>query len=296
MDKHNRKYSLFINRLSLIVAFLCIIIGVAVIAIPVFSFLNDYIENEKVDSLYRNSEKRCNVTSNNNINKTKNVPKSLMILKMQKKQNIQNTQNIQSVNKIKSEKKYLYATDAIMAKYKGLLNINKDIIGWIKIDNTKINYPIFHANNNEYYLHRDITRKKSVYGSIFLDHRNNKNMADKNLLIYGHNMLDHSMFNNLVYFKGRSFFEKHRYIQIDNLYTENMWEIFSVYIVDANKETIAVNFKNNNEFLNYIEKCKNRSIYKRNIKLNKADRIVTLVTCSYEFQNARTIIQARLVK
>jgi sortase B len=278
MDKHNRKHSLFINRLSLIFAFLCIIIGVAIIAIPAVSFLNDYIENKKVDYLYKNSEKNLvSASQNDYILKAKKTNKPLKVQKVEKNQ------------------KYLIA-NKIMSKYKNLLKINKDIAGWITINNTKINYPVLYHNDNEYYLHKDIERKNSVYGSIFLDHRNNKNMADKNLLIYGHNMLDHSMFNNLVYFKQHSFFEKHRYIQIDNLYNKGLWEVFSVYIVDANKEMIPVNFKNNKDFLDYIKKCAKRSMYKVSTNLKENDRIATLVTCSYEINNARTIVQAKLVK
>ena len=84
-------------------------------------------------------------------------------------------------------------------------------------------------------------------------------------------------------------------IYISNLYKEFIWKIFAVYVVDADNETIDINYDTDEEFLDYIKSCEARSLFKRDANINKDDKIITLVTCSYEIDNARTIVQAKLI-
>lgn len=184
----------------------------------------------------------------------------------------------------------------ILEQYAPLLEINPEVIGWITIDNTPIHYPLMQHKDNEYYLSHDPSNTSSMYGSIYIDYRNHPSMQNQNTLIYGHNMNDGSMFHELLNFKDETFFTSHPYLYISNLYECFTYEVFSVYVVDADVETIAPSFPSDEAFLSYLDSCMARSLYPSNVSFNPTDEIVTLVTCSYELPNARTIVQARRIQ
>lgn len=190
----------------------------------------------------------------------------------------------------------LTPTPEILEQYAPLLEINPEVVGWITIDNTPINYPLMQHKDNEYYLLHDPSNTSSIYGSIYIDYRNHPSMQNQNTLIYGHNMNDGSMFHELLKFKDETFFTSHPYLYISNLYERFTYEVFSVYVVDADIETIAPSFSNDEAFLSYLNSCMVRSLYPSDISFNSTDEIVTLVTCSYELPNARTIVQARRIQ
>lgn len=184
----------------------------------------------------------------------------------------------------------------VLPKFKPLLEINKEVVGWINIPGTNIDYPVLQAGDNDYYLNHDINGNKSLFGSIFMDFRNNTNRSNSNIILYGHNMKNGSMFHDLVYYKDQQFFEKHSIIFFDTLYEEEKWEVFSVYVTDVNFNYLVTNFKTFEEYDKYLNAIKGKSLFKKDITLTKDDRILTLSTCSYEFKNARLVVQAKLVK
>ncbi len=177
-----------------------------------------------------------------------------------------------------------------------LLKINEDITGWIKIPDTKVDYPIVQGTDNDFYLKRNHEKKESRYGSIFMDFRNNFESLDKNTILYGHHMADGMMFNNVAKYKQRKFFESHPYIFFSTLYDELKWEVFSVYVTDVNFDYIRVSFDADNDFLEFVDVLKEKSIYETDITLDSNDIILTLSTCSYEFENARTVVHAKLLE
>lgn len=183
----------------------------------------------------------------------------------------------------------------ILPQYNELINVNSEVIGWIKVDGTRIDYPLLQHDDNEYYLHMNIENKKSKRGCVYIDYRNNSELTDKNTLIYAHNMKDGSMFRDLVSYKKRSFFDSHRTIHISNIYEEGLWEVFSVYVVDADKETIDIDYSKEGSFINAMDGFKKRSMFKTNTTIESGDRIATLVTCSYETSNSRTIVHAKYI-
>lgn len=183
----------------------------------------------------------------------------------------------------------------ILPKYNKLLKINNEVSGWIKIEGTRIDYPILQHKDDDYYLHRDINKKTSRYGCIFMCYCNDKDLLGKNTLIYGHHMKNNTMFADLVLYKDKKFFDKHREIYVDSLHSLGIWEVFSVYIVNANKETIPIFFKNNESFLKAAQSFQKRSKFKTDTLLSKDDRIVTLSTCSYEAPNTRTIVHTKYI-
>lgn len=176
-------------------------------------------------------------------------------------------------------------------KEQSLKTINENIIAWISLPNTRIDYPLVRGDDNLFYLDHDINKKPSIHGSIFMDYRN-KNSHDKNLVIYGHHMKDGTMFKDLVKYKDADFFKENDliYLDIDGELLE--YKIFAVIVTDGNSDYISIDFNDSDEFLNYIEDIKKNSLFKRDLAFDGHEEILTLSTCSYEFDNARTAIYA----
>lgn len=174
-----------------------------------------------------------------------------------------------------------------------LIKINEDYKMWIEVPNTNINYPVVQGQDNDFYLSHDFNKKESSSGAIFIDYKNNID-KDKNIIIYGHNMKNKSMFQNLMKFKDEEFWKENNKIilTIDGKTYE--YEIFSSYISNAKDIDLKTNFENDDEYLKYIDDIKKRSIFHRDMNIKSNDRIITLSTCSYEKDDARMIIHGRL--
>lgn len=181
--------------------------------------------------------------------------------------------------------------------YNTLKGKNEDYVFWVSVDNTNINYPVVQTSDNSTYLKKGFNKKKSSSGTIFMDTLNNF-MTDKNVVLYGHNMNNKTMFNNLNKFKDRSFFNKNNKIRIKNTNNgkEYIYEVFSVYHSDNNFNYNTVVFNDNYTFENYISDIKEKSMFKKNIDISPRDKIITLTTCSYEFKGAKTSVHAKLVE
>ena len=183
-----------------------------------------------------------------------------------------------------------------LEKFEPLLKINEDIVGWVQVPNTKVNYPVVKTTDNDFYLHHNIKKEKSVAGSIFMDYRNNENVEDRNTIIYGHNMKDGSMFKDLVNYKKQEFLKENQTIEFSNLKDEMQWMIFSVYITDTNFNYIRTKFVDDEDYERFLNEISSKSMYDTQTNVSKEDQIVTLSTCTYEFKNARLAIHAKRVK
>lgn len=179
-------------------------------------------------------------------------------------------------------------------RFKELLDINKDIVGWIKIPGTKIDYPVVQADNNQFYLNHDINKEVSSHGSIFMDYRNSHD-EELNTVIYGHNMKDGSMFAGLSQYKKSDFYEKNPYIEYDSLGQSMKWQIFSVYIYEPNDDYFKVYFNDSKEYAEYLDKIILKSIYNTGVDVRSEDKILTLMTCSYESKDLRLVIHAKII-
>ncbi|WP_346886613.1 class B sortase [Clostridium sp. UBA4395] len=209
---------------------------------------------------------------------------------------IDNTQEIKtSENNINNSEKLESKEDAKI-NFKDLLAINSEVVGWIKIQDTNINYPVVKGKDNEYYLNHNIKKESSASGSIFMDYRNKVNEEDLNTIIYGHNMKDGSMFKTLASYKEEDFLINHPIIELTTLNKTTKWEIFSVYITDTSFNYIRTNFENEEDYGEFLSTMKNKSIHDVGINVTSDDVILTLSTCTYEFYDARFAIHARLVR
>ena len=174
--------------------------------------------------------------------------------------------------------------------------LNKDYRGWLTINNTNINYPILQGKDNNYYLDKDINKNYLVSGSIFLDFRNNK-FDDENTILYGHSMKNDTMFAQLDKFKEKEFFNENNKIVILTPEGKKLtYEVFYAYTTDVKDNYNETNFKTENEYRNFLNKIENKSIVKSKLKVIPKDKILTLSTCSYEYEGARMVVHAKLME
>ncbi|MFB5764093.1 class B sortase [Paenibacillus medicaginis] len=181
-------------------------------------------------------------------------------------------------------------------QFQPLLVINQDIVGWLTIDGTAVDYPILQAEDNEFYLSRNYRKEQTRAGSIFMDFRNRIDGTDQNTVIYGHRMKDNSMFGSLKKYLDKDYFKAHPVIYYDTLYGSYDLEIFSVYRTTADVNYIRTSFNSEFDYAEFIEQSQQRSEYETGVHVNTTDRIVTLSTCDYVLdpEEGRLVVQARL--
>lgn len=189
-------------------------------------------------------------------------------------------------------------SEKLTINYDSLLNINSDSKGWIRFNQDKIHYPIVQSVDNRYYLNHDIYKNSSSLGAIFMDYRN-QSFQDKNVVIFGHNVSPgEAMFGSLKDVLNNHFFdqEENRMIEIMDLNNHSyFYEIFSVYTISVEEYYITTNFNNNEEYIEFLNTIKERSIRDFDIDLSTSDHILTLSTCDgYSSTNKRLVVHARL--
>ena len=162
-----------------------------------------------------------------------------------------------------------------------LLKKNSDTVGYLSVNNTKINYPVVQGSTNSYYLNRDFNKRKNSMGWIFMDYRNNSKELDKNTIIYGHNIKQGIMFGTLKYALNSSWYKKEsNQIITFNTPTKTMkWRIFSIYRIPATEDYLKTEFKDDAEYMDFINMLKSRSLYDFNQTIDESSKIITLSTC-----------------
>jgi len=172
---------------------------------------------------------------------------------------------------------------------------NDDIVSYVRIEGTNIDYAVVQASDNYFYLNLDLNRKKNTAGSLFLDYENNPEELDRNNIIYGHNMRNGSMFHNLRNYTDKAYFEEHRYIEYTTMYEETVWEIFSAYTATIVFNYIQVHFENDAEFETLIKNIKQKSYYDTGVEVGPEDMILTLSTCTNANAAERLVVSAKLI-
>lgn len=173
---------------------------------------------------------------------------------------------------------------------------NSDTVGWINVNNTNINYPFVQGKDNSYYLSHSFDKKYNEAGWVFLDYRNNKNLNNKNTILYAHSRLDKTMFGSLSKVLKSSWYNN-KDNHIIRLSTDNentLWQIFSVYKIPEESYYITTNFNSNEEYTKFLNTIKQRSIHNFNTNLDANDKILTLSTCYSDTE--RTVVHAKLIK
>lgn len=178
--------------------------------------------------------------------------------------------------------------------FAGLQAINDDVVGWIYLEDTHVNYPVVLGPDNDYYLNRMYNGVGNGAGSIFMDYRNNGMFTDRNNILYGHRMNNGTMFADISKYSNREFFESHPYVLIVTPEGKYKAEVFSAYIANTTYSSWDQGFDGDDIYLQWLETLKSRSYFDREISFTADDRVLTLSTCTYEFENARFVVHAIL--
>lgn len=172
---------------------------------------------------------------------------------------------------------------------------NSDVVGWISVPNTIIEYPVVITTDNDYYLHYNYKKEKSKSGAIFMDYRNADFENSRHVIIYGHNMRNGTMFHELNSYKNKDFFKQNPVITLYYKGKKYEYEIFSANVVLADINFIRTKFKSDDDFVDYFAEFKSYSKFENDVTVGPNDQVLTLSTCTYEYDDSRFIVQARRV-
>lgn len=177
-----------------------------------------------------------------------------------------------------------------------LKKTNKDVLGWIQVNGTNINYPFVQTTDNKYYLDHSIDKTYTDAGWVFMDYRNNINSDTKNMILYAHARKNTTMFGSLKNILKNNWYNdiNNHVIKISTEKENTMWQVFSIYKIPTTNDYIQTEFMSDYEFNEFLQKIKNRSQFKFNTSLNSNDRILTLSTCYTN--NEKVVLHAKLIK
>ncbi len=187
-------------------------------------------------------------------------------------------------------------TNLIDVDFTDLKNINNEVVGWIQVNGTNVNYPFVQTKDNSYYLNHQLDKKKNTAGWVFMDYRNNIQELDNNTIIYAHGRINNTMFGSLRSIIKKSWYQdKNNHIVKLSTETENtLWQVFSTYRIKTTNDYIQNTFDSEEEYIEFLNMIKNRSVYDYQVLLNENDKILTLSTC-YD-DHTKVVLHAKLIK
>ena len=184
-----------------------------------------------------------------------------------------------------------------MIQVKTLQQENSDIVSFLEIENTDISYPVLQGNDNEYYMNHNYKKEKSKNGSIFLDKDYDWNIPSNNFLIYGHNLNNGTMFQELLKYSDESYYREHPEITFTTTDEEAKYDIISVFRSKVYNTTdnvfkyyFFINPKTEGEYNDYIKNIKEKSLYNIEKTAEYGTQLITLSTCSYHVKDGRFVV------
>lgn len=191
----------------------------------------------------------------------------------------------------------------ILPEYQTLYSLNKRLIGWVKIDDTYIDYPVLQTVNNDYYLNHNFDQEEDKNGSIFLDKDCSIYPRSTNLILYGHHMRSGRMFGQLNKYSSEKFYKEHKYIQFDTIYEKGTYEVMYVFRSKIYEESEIV-FKyyqftdavSETEFESNMKQMADMSLYDTGVNAGYGDELLTLSTCDYYTSDGRFVVVAKKIR
>ena len=186
-------------------------------------------------------------------------------------------------------------TEKHTKSFEELQKINPDIIGWIRVNDTNINYPLLQAEDDDTYMNTDAEGRYSLSGAIFLHCANKPDFSDFNNIIYGHHMEKHMMFGDVGLFTEKKYFDEHPYGNLFFDGKDHGIEFYALLQADAYNETIFSVCADTSEARQaYLQEIEANALHRRNLKITENDHLVLLITCTSEMTNGRNILVGRL--
>ena len=196
--------------------------------------------------------------------------------------------------------------DEFENRFASLWIINPDIVGFLRIEGTRIDHPVVQGFDNQFYMRRAFDKSQSNHGVPFLDFRADVSRPSDQLVIYGHNMRDGQAFADLTGYRELDFYLRHPYISFDSLHRDKQYAVFAVFITNAFEDTLGhesvfnyhdmINAASDEDFMQYIHQLQIRSIIETGVDIRPGDKLLALSTCSYDFDDARFVVVARALR
>ncbi len=191
----------------------------------------------------------------------------------------------------------------VQKKYARLYRQNNDFIGWIKIEDTDIDYPVMQSMyEEEYYIYRDFEKQSSSAGTLFADTSSDIVMSD-NILIYGHNMHTGKMFHDLLEYENEDFYKDHKTFTFNTIHGDGTYEVIAafrtkIYEVDYTgfKYYQFFDASSEEEFMSYVKNCVSMTPYTIVNDVKYGDKLITLSTCAYHTTNGRFVVVAKKIE
>lgn len=194
-------------------------------------------------------------------------------------------------------------TREVLDEYINLLNKNKKLIGWLKIDDTNIDFPVMQTSDNEYYLNHNLNQEYDRNGTIFMDKDCDVLKPSTNYIIYGHHMKSGKMFGKLDKYQDQKYCEEHKYIQFDTIYEKGTYEVMYVFRsrVYSEEEIVFkyyqfIDADGEQQFDSYMEEMASMSLFDTGVTAEYGDQLLTLSTCDYQEKNGRFVVVAKKIK
>ena len=190
----------------------------------------------------------------------------------------------------------------ILPEYEKIYNKNKKLIGWIKIDDTIIDYPVMQTVNNEYYLDHNFNQEEDRNGCIFMDYQCDILRGCDNIILYGHHMKSGQMFGSLNKYSKESYYQEHPTILFDTIYEKGEYQIMYVFRSKVYSEEDVtfkyyqfINAASEKEFNSYINEMSALSLYDTGVTASYGDQLLTLSTCDYQESKGRFVVVAKKI-
>lgn len=174
--------------------------------------------------------------------------------------------------------------------FETLQAINPDIVAWIYIEGTNINYPVVQSTDNSYYLNRLFDGRYNGAGSIFMDYRCEGDLSDKHTVLYGHHMQNGSMFRQITLYKDQAFYDAHPVCLVMTPGGNYKLEFFAGYVTDMNSPAWKLEFASEEEYAQWLADAAGNSAFTSTVEPTAQDRVMTFSTCTYEYNDARFVL------
>ena len=193
--------------------------------------------------------------------------------------------------------------NVMLPEYAELYKQNNDMVGWIYINDTNINYPVMQSiGKPNFYLKHGFDKSYTDYGCPYVSESCDLSKPSDNLIVYGHHMKNGFMFSDLEKFKKKDFWEEHKTFNFNTLYEKQTYEIIAVFktvvYTESSSEFKYFQFsdaESPEHFNNYISKCKTKAIYETGVTAEYGDKLITLSTCEYSNTNGRLVLVAKRI-
>ena len=178
--------------------------------------------------------------------------------------------------------------------FAALREINPDVVGWLSLEDTVINYPVVQGTDNEHYLHHLFTGEYNNTGCLFLDVDDAKDFTSRNSIIYAHHMRNGSMFAELEGYRKQEYYEAHKQLILQTPEGTYLAEPFAGLLTDGYSDYIQIEFADDDAFLSYVAQMREQSTFQSDVTVTAEDRILTMSTCRYDVENGRYAVFAKL--